>query len=133
MVAAAGLEAVVKTYPINTSSDDRLVAFEVEAAYISPTDIGRLLSLTPGVSEVKRRRLFSDDGDVHVRFMCSGHRCIVWEPYGDSSRYWIGPEQSDTLVDGLLKVKRIFDEYKPPIHRMIFGDVLSMRFLKKDD
>ena len=30
-----------------------------------------------------------------TRFKYHGEPFVVWEPYGDSSRYWIGPDQND--------------------------------------
>lgn len=120
----------MKTYPAKTSPDGRLIAFEVENAYIGPTAVARLLQQVAGISEVKRRRLFSGDGDVHVRFKHRGHLCIVWEPYRDNSRYWIGPENPEVFVEDLREVERVFDDYSPPMHRMLIGNLLHLRFLK---
>ena len=86
----------------------------------------RLVRKAAGVSEVKRRRLFSGDADVHVRFKYRGQPCIVWEPYGDSSRYWIGPEDPETLIGNLQEIERVFDTYCPPRHRTMLGNLLSL-------
>lgn len=120
----------MKTYPAKTSPDARLIAFEVENAYIGPAALARLLQQVAGVSEVKRRRLFSGDGDVHVRFKYRAHLCIVWEPYGDNSRYWIGPENPEAFTEDLREVERALDDYSPPTHRAMIGNLLSLRFLK---
>jgi hypothetical protein len=120
----------MKTYPAKTSPDGRLVAFEVENAYIGAAAVARLLEQAAGVSEVRRRRLFSGDGDVHVRFRHRGQPCIVWEPYGDNSRYWVGPESPEAFTEDLREVERVFDEYSPPMHRAMLGNLLSLRFLK---
>ncbi len=120
----------MRTYPAKTSPDGRLVAFEVENAYIGPSAVAGLLQQVADISEVKRRRLFSGDGDVHVRFKHRGHPCIVWEPYGDNSRYWVGPENPDAFDADLRDVERVFDGYSPPMHRAVLGNLLSLRFLK---
>ena len=120
----------MKTYPAKTSPDGRLIAFEVENAYIGPAAVARLLQQAASVSEVKRRRLFSGDGDVLVRFKHLGHPCIVWEPYGDNSRYWVGPENPEVFPEDLREVERVFDDYSPPMHRAMIGNLLSLRFLK---
>lgn len=120
----------MKTYPAKTSPDGRLVAFEIENAYIGPTAIARLLQQAAGISEVKIRRLFSSDGDVPIRFKHGVHPCMVWEPYGDNSRYWVGPENAESFNDNLLEVKRVFDEYSLPAYRAMLGNLLTLRFLK---
>lgn len=120
----------MNTYSAKTSPDGRLVAFEVENAYIGPAGVARLLQQAAGVSEVKRRHLFSGDGDVHVHFKHLGHPCIVWEPYGDNSRYWVGPENTEAFTEDLREVERVFDDYRPPMHRALIGNLLSLRFLK---
>lgn len=120
----------MKTYPAKTSPDGQLVAFEVESVYVSPSAIARLLQQAPEVSEVKRRRLFSGEGDVHVRFRYRSHPCIVWEPYGDNSRYWVGPEDVEAFAGDLKKIERLFADYSPPMHRAVIGDLLSLRLFK---
>jgi hypothetical protein len=120
----------MKTFPARTSANGRLIAFEVENAYISPATVARLLQQVEGVSHVERRRAFARASDVHVRFALQGHPCIVWEPYGDNSRYWIGPESPETFSKDLGNIQRIFDGYRPPTYRVVLGDLLSLRFLK---
>lgn len=120
----------MQTYPAKLSPDGRLIAFEIENAYIGPTAVARLLGQVSSVTDVKRRRLFSGGGDVHVRFKHRGQSCIVWEPYGDNSRYWVGPEDPDAYAASLQDVAQIFDAYSPPMHRAMIGNLLTLRFLK---
>jgi hypothetical protein len=128
--AVADGQDVMKTYPAKTSADGRLLAFEVENAYIGPAVIARLLEQVADVSDVKRRRMFSGDGDVHVRFKHYGQPCIVWEPYGDNSRFWIGPENVEAFTENLRAVEQAFESYNPPTHRAVIGNLLTLRFLK---
>lgn len=130
-VAVAEAEDSMKTYPAKTSPDGRPVAFEVENAYIGSAAVARLLQTAEGASEVKRRRIFSGDGDVHVRFKYRGHPCIVWEPYGDNSRYWIGPEDVENFSGDIRSVEQVFSNYSPPAHRAVLGNLLSLRFFKR--
>lgn len=120
----------MKTYPVKFSPDGRLVAFEVESIYISLGAIVRLLENCEGVSHVRRRRLFSCDSEIHVRFEFSGHPCVVWEPYGDNSRYLIGPDDPENFPEDLSNLAGLFDRYEPPALRAFFGDIVSLRFLK---
>jgi hypothetical protein len=132
LLAAVAADAVgfVQTYPAKTSPDGRLIAFEIENVYIGAVAVARLLKQIASVTDVKRRRLFSSNGDVHVRFKHKGHSCIVWEPYGDNSRYWIGPEDPDAPTVSLQDIAKVFDAYSPPTYRVTLGNLLSMRFLK---
>lgn len=120
----------MRTYPAKTSSDNRLIAFEVESIYLGISVITRLLQRCDFVTDVKRRRLFSSDSDVHIRFKYRGQSCVVWEPYGDSSRYWVGAEAPDAFTSNLREVREAFDNYSPPMHRSLIGDLLSLRFFK---
>jgi hypothetical protein len=121
----------MKTFPAVSEPDGRLRAFEVENAYIGPSAVAQVLRLTEGVTEVDRRRLFSRDSEVHVKFKYRGQPCIVWEPYGDNSRYWIGPESTDVFAGDMTSVEKAFAHYRPPLHRTLVGDLLTLRFVRR--
>src|SRR5262245_1405878 len=57
--------------------------------------IARSLKGIPGVSDVRPRRWWVRSPDVHVRFQYQGREYVVWEPHGDNSRWWIGPEDEN--------------------------------------
>lgn len=120
----------MKTFPSKSSPDGRLIAFEIENAYIGPTAAARLLEKADGVSAVQRRRPFSAGDDIHVRFEHHGHSCILWEPYGDNSRYWIGPEDAENFSGDIRGIETVFNQYSPPMHRRMLGNILSLRFFK---
>jgi hypothetical protein len=68
---------------------------------------GRRLASThariDGVTDVRPRSRWVGSPDVHLRFRYRGREAIVWKPYGDNSRWWIGPENaagSDPVADG---------------------------------
>ena len=49
---------------------------------------------------VEVRGFLQTPDDVHVTFRFNGKPFVVLEPYGDSSRYWIGPEtESESPID----------------------------------
>lgn len=121
----------MKTFPLALESDGRLRAFEIENAYIGPPTIARVLRKTEGVTDVEQRRFFSTESEVHVKFKYQGYACIVWEPYGDNSRYWIGPESTTAFESNLAQVAMAFAEYRPPIYRSLIGDILTLRFLTR--
>lgn len=121
----------MKTFPALTSLDGRLIAFEIENAYVSASTVAQLLRQVNGVSDVEPRRPFSGSSDVHVRFKHHGHACLVWEPFGDNSRYWVGPESPDDFPEDISDVKGNFDRYSPPMYRAMIGGLLSLRLLKR--
>lgn len=105
----------------------RLFAFEIENAYIRPRKIAALIGALEGVSNVILRKPFSLSCDVHLEFEYHGVDFMVWEPYGDSSRYWIGPKEEDGAVDMSALVKA-FEEYVPPTIVKILGDLITLNF-----
>ena len=119
----------MQTFPLIDPDSGIKYAFEVENAYIGPKRIARLLAGAPDVSNVKSRRLFGPNPDTHVVFNYKGSEYMVWEPYGDNSRYWIGPR--DTTVKGvdITPVEQVFRNYCPPLIRRAIGNVLTLRFL----
>lgn len=115
------------TYPIY-SKDGRLLAFEIENAYIGLRKIVDVLTRISGVSNVKRRRLFGYPSDIHIEFHYLDKAFIVLEPYGDSSRYWIGPKETEEICINLGEIENIFKLYKPPFLVKLLGDLVMLRF-----
>jgi len=67
---------------------------------------------------------------VRVSFNYLGTEYIVWEPYGDNSRYWIGPKQTDgQLLDiDIAPLANAFRDYDPPFLVKVFGDLITLNF-----
>lgn len=111
--------------------DGRVVAFEVENAYIRLPTVVRLLQQTRGVADVRRRKNFASADDVRVEFTYLGTPFVVCEPFGDNSRYWIGPAQlSEVCVDPTVLVET-FGAYRVPLHHQVVGDLLSLRLTRQ--
>lgn len=106
---------------------DCLFAFEIENSYIGLHKVKDLLCTVEGVTDIKCRRIFSAISDVHIKFMYKDRSFIVWEPYGDNSRYWIGPEDDDVMIE-LDSVEVVFKNYKPHFIRRLIGDLLTFNF-----
>lgn len=103
-----------------------LFAFEIENAYIRPGKIAKLLASVNGVRNVRTgRNLSSSESRVEFEFL--GNEFIVWEPFGDSSRYWIGPKQEQQTSD-ISVLEKVFKDYKPPLLVKIFGDLITLNF-----
>lgn len=121
----------MKTHPILAKEGGRSFAFEVENAYIAPATAARLLAEVDGVTDVAPRRMFSKSDEVHVEFKYRGQPYIVWEPFGDNSRYWIGPKDEASDVGDIGALETVFKQYRPPFYRTLVGDVLTLRFVTR--
>jgi hypothetical protein len=81
----------MRTFPLMRKTGE-IFAFEIYASGLWTGSLERLLQQAPGVTHVRRVR----DGDNRLAFHVRGEPFVVWEPFGDNSRYWIGPQ--DTAV-----------------------------------
>ena len=81
----------MKTYPISRP-DGTLLAFEVTSTWVTYRSLFRILRAVEGVKSV-RRKWFNED---RAEFLYLGEPCVVWEAWGDSNRYWIGPKEAET-------------------------------------
>lgn len=116
----------MKTYPISDKAKSEYpFAFEIENAYVSLRKIDSILCALEDVSAVRRRKSFSSPSDIHIRFLFKGKEYVVWEPYGDSSRYWIGPDENVEPTE-IGELKAVFDNYKPPVIVKLFGDMITL-------
>jgi len=82
----------MKTYPLY-DSQQRLVAFEVPNWRIGRRGVCSVVQRIVGATLTRRPRFLSWlREDVFCEFEVDGATYVVEEPWGDSSRYWIGPE-----------------------------------------
>jgi len=70
-------------------------AFEVSVLETGQRAIAKLLQNIDGVSNVSVREPFSSSNAL-VKFTYQNVDFVVFEPFGDNSRYWIGPLQTYT-------------------------------------
>ena len=76
---------------------------------------------------VKKRRLFGKSEDIHIWFKYFNYECFVIEPFGDNSRYWIGPKNPEERFD-ISNVEIAFKQYHPPRMIKFFGDLVTLNF-----
>lgn len=131
VVAHDSAITIMETYPVLSKDKARSTAFEVENAYIAASTIAQLLQQVEGVTEVQPRKKLSGSSDVHVEFKYRGQPYIVWEPYGDSSRYWIGPKDGVEAGGDSTAIEQAFKRYRPPLYRTIIGNVITLRFITR--
>ena len=121
----------METHPIIDETHEHAVAFEIETVYVSPGTIARLLAPIDGVTDVQTRRMFGQSSDIHVEFKYRSRDHVVWEPYGDSSRYWIGPKNPMECTNEIERIEKAFKDYSPPFYRRILGGILSLKLTRR--
>ena len=121
----------MKTYPDVDQRNGRQFAFEIENSYLGLRSIATVLSGVDGVANVEIRHPFARGwGENRARFKYQGRDFVVWEPHGDSSRYWIGPPREEDRGD-VTPIERAFQIYQPPLLARIVGDILTLRMFKR--
>jgi hypothetical protein len=61
-----------------------------------------------------------------IEFQYSGVDFVVWEPYGDSSRYWVGPKDDANRSVSVENLEAVFARYQPARWRKVVGDLLTL-------
>ena len=100
-------------------------AFEVEKLLVSMRDVVNVLGSTSGVEHVEQRRPFSSRAQPLATFRFTGRAFEVMEPFGDNSRFWIGPSDAEKDTVPLYVVTEAFERHKPPAWRSILAAVLT--------
>ncbi|NVK55289.1 MAG: hypothetical protein HWE26_06715 [Alteromonadaceae bacterium] len=73
----------------------KFYAFEVNNGLFGRRAACKVARSIPGVKIIKKLSLFSLFGEeVFFKFELNGVRFNIWEPFNDSSRFWIGPESA---------------------------------------
>jgi hypothetical protein len=67
----------------------------------------RVLTSVQGVSDFRRVR----SSDDRFAFSYLGRGCVVHEPFGDNSRYWIGPVEKEPPID-MTPVRDAFSRFR---------------------
>ena len=121
----------METYPTIDEKSGRVLDFEIDNIYVNNSNVARILSKVDGVAEVRVRKLFSRWEEIHIWFKYMNHDCIVWEPFGDNSRYWIGSKTLKEATLDMSKIENAFKRYRPPFIRKVLGDILSLRIFTR--
>ena len=86
-------------------------AFEISNFLITINKVAYLLDEVKEVTNIEKRKLFKGSSYVHIKFLYKGYDFIVWEPFGDNSRYWIGPEKEELKVN-ISSLIETFNSYE---------------------
>jgi hypothetical protein len=93
----------MKTYPI-LRADGTVQAFEISSSWLTFRPIYKLLRSVRSVDNIKRN-WFNED---RISFTFHGRLCVINEPWGDNSRFWIGPVAPEPELD----VTRLHDAFR---------------------
>lgn len=105
----------MRTYPLFNRPDGTLRGFEINSTWIWIGTTLDILKWVPGVTRVKRVYMREE----RVAFQLHGEPCVVWEPFGDNSCYWIGPESADSSTADLSALHQAFVSYRSPLARIL--------------
>lgn len=117
----------MKTYTIKDNNGNPF-AFEIDNVYISLRKLARVLSSNERIRNITTRKLFEQNKENHIEFEYSGDSFVIWEAFGDNSRYWIGPKDTENKSDKIKDIETILRNYKPPILIKLLGDLLSLNY-----
>jgi hypothetical protein len=98
----------VKIYDIGATADGQLLAFEVSNLRIGRRGVCRVVRSIEGAKLLRKPKFlpwFRES--VFCEFVFDGELFEAEEPYGDSSRYWIGP-RPPRMLSQTKKVRDAF-------------------------
>ena len=103
----------MKTYPIKRG-DGSLHAFEIGSTLVSIDAIEQILKSVAGVSVLK----LQSGSDDRLAFQYLDALWVINEPWGDNSRYWIGPQNAKDHTFNVEPIHNAFLSYKSPLIRL---------------
>jgi hypothetical protein len=111
----------MRTYPLYDKSG-AMFAFEVDNWVVSPRRLSHLVRSGLGAVVTQGPRGFFSREDWRLRFLYAGVEFEVWEPFGDNSRYWIGPVgKSPQRTDAIDDIHNILANYKPTVGQRLLS------------
>ena len=116
----------MRTYPIKDETG-RLFALEVDVVFCSVRDLIKVIATAEGVTDAKAGRRSFSELDVRATFRYQGDEFAVVEPFGDNSRYWIGPVSDDVKRD-VSPIERQLRSYVPSLFRRVLGGLITLNF-----
>lgn len=81
----------MKTYPLH-DPENRVFAFEVSNLGLGRHSLCRVVETIPGAVLIRKPKFLSWlREDSFCEFVVDGEKYEAEEPFGDNSKYWIGP------------------------------------------
>ena len=84
----------MKIYDLH-DKEGKAYAFEIDNVLLGRRGACRVVRSIPNANILKEPKLLSwHREEIFCEFELDGLRFQVWEPFGDNSRYWVGPESA---------------------------------------
>ena len=116
----------MKTYPIRDESGHPF-AVEVDMVYCGLRNLLRVIASTDGGSGAAIGKGHTGGADVRATFQYQGDDYAVTEPFGDNSRYWVGPVKRDVRRD-ISAIEGRLKDFQPSALRRIVGGLFTLDF-----
>ena len=99
-----------------------MFAFEIDNTAVSPRQLGRLVQSSLDATVTQGPQGFFAREDWRLQFTYKGVTFEVWEPFGDNSRYWVGPAgEEPKRVDAIDDVHSAFVQHEPSALRSLLS------------
>src|SRR5215510_9273577 len=99
------MSAALRIHDIR-DAEGRILAIEIERGlWLDRRRLCKLIGAIPGAKILRTPKAFSwFREEEFCEFSLAGAQFVVWEPFGDNSRYWIGPKDGSGRTEvGLVK------------------------------
>ena len=116
----------METFPIFDKDKGFPFAFEIENAFISAVWACKVLSKIPSVTVV-RANGFPMFEEIRAEFLFREKPYVISEPFGDNSRYWIGPKDPSLVHDDVTDLEQAFRSYRVTLFEWLIGNLLTLR------
>jgi hypothetical protein len=90
--------------------EGRGYAFEVDNGLLTRNKALKVVSAIPGVKVLRTPKIF-DSNEEFAEFELDGVLFKIWEPFGDNSRYWVGPDPPK-WCEQIAVVREAFVQHK---------------------
>jgi hypothetical protein len=80
----------MRTYDLKDKMS-RVFAFEVSNLLLARQSLCKIILTIPNAKIIRKPKRFSSE-EIFCEFKVGDQRFTAMEPFGDNSRYWIGPE-----------------------------------------
>jgi len=102
----------MKVYDLQ-DKEGRNFAFEVPNSFIGRSEVARIVGAIPGATLVRKPKMFSFVSEEEFcEWEINGVHFKAWEPFGDNSRFWIGPNPVRWTSE-IQVVRHAFLQHRP--------------------
>ncbi len=124
------------------NTDGAPYAFEISNLLLTRNQACKLVEVIPGAVVVRRSRLFRDTDDF-CEFKIGDAVFLIEEPFGDNSRYWVGPKDGKptSSLDVVRSAFEAHESWRAPVRNVlvlaillgaVWSAMLAQKFVAQD-